>query len=137
MNIGWILLIVAISIAALYVILRPKRTNDNVTGKTVVLHGKPARSESRAVGAITRGDEVDTSITDALVLSTILSDNEPYEPELPQPSPEPEYVPAPTPEPQPYCPPEPDTYKGSDSAPSYDSTPSYDSSCDSTPSYSD
>lgn len=157
MNIGWILLIAAISLVALYVIFRPKRIKDNVAGevkfnwgppgvskgysgdKTIVVHDKPARGESRAVGTVTRRDETDTSLTDALVLSTILSNTEPYEPELPQPSPEPEYVPAPTPEPQPYCPPEPDHYRAPDPTPSYESSPTYESSsssCDSSPSYS-
>ena len=157
MNIGWILLIAAISLVALYVIFRPKRTTDNIPRQTIVVHGKPALGVSvaahptataanRATVArarqrdrVSRDESTDTSLTDALALSTILSNTEPYEPELPQPSPEPEYVPAPTPEPQPYCPPEPDTYRAPDPTPSYESSPTYESSpssCDSSPSYS-
>ena len=175
MNIGWILLIAAISLVALYVIFRPKRSRDNVAGKvkfnwgppgvskgysgdkTIVVHGEPALGVSVAAhptataanratvararqrARVSRDESTDTSLTDALVLSTILSNTEPYEPELPQPSPEPEYVPAPTPEPQPYCPPEPDHYRAPDPTPSYESSPTYESSsssCDSSPSYS-
>lgn len=123
MNIGWILLIAAISVVALYVIFRPR-------GKTVAMYGKPLQGTSRWVGQdgsrwvdppkatltersqaaetrqparVSRDQDTDTGVTDALLLAAVLTEDAIYvEPERP-------YV-APTP------------------SPSYDSTPSYQSS---------
>ena len=125
MSIGWIVFIAAVSIAALFVIFRPKRTKDNVT-KTIVVHGKPARGSTRWVGPgdsrwvepskstkatltqrsqaararqrdrVERNEGVDTSVTDALLLATVLDDGSTYETET-YVEPERPYVPEPAP----------------------------------------
>jgi hypothetical protein len=134
MSIGWILFIIAVSIAALYVIFRPKRVKDDDAskfnwgppgvskgysgGKTIIVHGEPALGVSvaahptatganRATAArarqrarVSRDEGVDTSITDALLLATVLDDGSAYvEPErayVPDPTPETYVAPTPT-----------------------------------------
>lgn len=115
MNIGWILLIAAISIAALFVIFRPKRIKED----NIVVYGKPAvgttkaattpaprvtpakpiptRSQAaraRARDRMERNEGVDTSVTDALLLATVLDDGSTYETET-YVEPERPYVPEP------------------------------------------